>query len=62
MPPAAKKAPFDYLFALVVCATPVGTAFLVDPPTTRWIVFATGVVMTLSVLAAAARPSKPDNR
>jgi hypothetical protein len=56
MQPAAKKAPFDYLFALLVSAFVAGGAFLVEPSSTKWIVFAVGVVMLLSVLAAAARP------
>lgn len=58
MPSAAQKAPLDYLFALLICATTVGTAFLVDPPATRWVVFSVGVVMTVAVLVAAAKPVK----
>ncbi|MGH9061707.1 MAG: hypothetical protein ACRDZY_19670 [Acidimicrobiales bacterium] len=58
MQPAAKKAPLDFLFALVISLCPLVLSFFVQPDTTRWIVFAVGVVMTLSVLAAALRPVK----
>jgi uncharacterized protein (DUF983 family) len=62
MPPAASKAPYDYLFALVVCAIVVGVSFEVQPPETRWIVFAVGVVMAVAILLAALRPSHTDDR
>jgi hypothetical protein len=58
MPPAAAKAPFDYLFALVVCLITVGVSFKVSPPETRWIVFAVGVAMGVTVLLAALRPTR----
>ncbi|MHB1533021.1 MAG: hypothetical protein ACYC1D_00100 [Acidimicrobiales bacterium] len=57
MPPAAKKAPADYLFALFVSAAPIVGSFVVTPSETRWIVFSVGVVMVLAVLFAATRPS-----
>jgi protein-S-isoprenylcysteine O-methyltransferase Ste14 len=57
MPPAASKAPIDYLFALVVSLVVVGVSFLVKPAETRWIVFAVGVVMGVAVLLTALRPS-----
>jgi len=55
--PAIAKAPLDYLFALVISLGAVGMSFLVDPPETKWIVFAVGLIMTVSVLAAAAKPT-----
>ncbi len=58
MPPAASKAPAEYVFAIVVCLVVVGVSFRVDPAETRWIVFATGVVMAVTVVAAALRPSR----
>jgi protein-S-isoprenylcysteine O-methyltransferase Ste14 len=58
MPPAASKAPLDYLFALVVCAVTIGVSFDVEPSETHWIVFAVGVVMAIAVVLAAARPSR----
>jgi uncharacterized protein (DUF983 family) len=61
MPPAASKAPFDYLFALVVCAVVVGVSFEVQPSETRWIVFAVGAVMAVAILLAALRPVRTDD-
>ncbi|MGI8493113.1 MAG: hypothetical protein ACR2KC_06570 [Acidimicrobiales bacterium] len=58
MPPAAKSAPADYLFALAVSAVVVGTSFLVEPALTRWIVFGVGVAMVLGVLAVGMKPAK----
>ncbi|MGI8750771.1 MAG: hypothetical protein ACR2MN_00340 [Acidimicrobiales bacterium] len=58
MPPAAKKAPLDYLFAIATSLFVIGTSFLVEPPTTKYIVMITGVVMLIAVLAAAAKPEK----
>lgn len=56
MRPAGVKAPFDYLFALVVSLIVVGVSFAVEPPETRWIVFGVGCVMGVAVLGAALRP------
>jgi uncharacterized protein (DUF983 family) len=57
MPPAASKAPLDYLFALFVCAVVVGVSFEVKPNETHWIVFGVGIVMALAVTLAALRPT-----
>jgi F0F1-type ATP synthase membrane subunit c/vacuolar-type H+-ATPase subunit K len=62
MPPAASKAPIDYLFAFVVSLIVIGVTFFVKPADTRWIVFAVGVVMALGVVVAALRPSRPTRR
>lgn len=56
MRPAAVDAPLEYLFALSVSALTVVLSFFCDPRSTGWIVFAVGVVMVLSVTAAAVRP------
>jgi hypothetical protein len=56
MPPAASKAPLDYLLAIVICLITIGVSFKVEPPETRWIVFTVGVVMAVAVLLAALRP------
>jgi hypothetical protein len=56
MPPAASKAPLDYLFALFVAVVTVVVSFKVEPTETRWIVFGVGVAMAVAVAAAAARP------
>ncbi len=58
MPPAAKKAPLSYLFAIATSLFVIGTSFLVEPPTTKYIVMITGAVMLISVLAAAIKPEK----
>ena len=65
MPPGAKKvpaitkAPLEYLFALAISAAAVVLSFLVKPAETQWVVFGVGVAMVLSVLAAAAKPTRP---
>jgi hypothetical protein len=58
MPPSASKAPIDYLFAFVVSLIVIAVTFFIKPPETRWIVFAVGVVMAVSVAATALRPSR----
>jgi hypothetical protein len=58
MPPAASKAPIEYLFAFVVALVVMGVSFKVAPSETRWIVFAVGAVMAISVALAALRPSR----
>ena len=56
--PAISKAPLDYLFALAISAGAIIGSFFVKPAETEWVVFGVGVVMTLSVLLAAAKPTK----
>lgn len=58
MPPAAKKAPFDYLFAVVVCLVVIGTSFAVEPAETKYVVMITGIVMLIAVVAVAVKPDK----
>jgi len=58
MAPAASKAPGEYLLAILMAASPVIGSFWVTPPVTRWIVFAVGVVMLVSVLMVAAKPTR----
>jgi NADH:ubiquinone oxidoreductase subunit H len=58
MPPAASKAPFDYLFALVIALITVGVSFKVEPAETRWIVFGVGVGMAVAVALVALKPSR----
>lgn len=58
MRPALFKAPLDYAMALAVGAIVIGVSFAVKPPETEWIVFGVGVVMFVSVLAVALRPSR----
>jgi hypothetical protein len=58
MPPAAAKAPFDYLFALVVGLIVIGVSFKVEPSTTRYIVLGVGILMAITVLLVALRPTR----
>jgi hypothetical protein len=59
MRPAFMKAPFEYGFALATCLFVVVTSLIwVDPPATMWVVFASGMVMTLSVLVVSLWPTR----
>jgi hypothetical protein len=58
MRPTALNAPGEWLFALLMAASPIVGSFWVTPDLTRWIVFAVGVAMVLGTLVAALRPSK----
>jgi hypothetical protein len=58
MRPTALNAPGEWLFALLMAASPIIGSFWVTPDTTRWIVFGVGVAMVVGTLAAALRPSK----
>jgi hypothetical protein len=58
MRPTALNAPGEWLFALLMAASPIIGSFWVTPNLTRWLVFGVGVAMVLGTLAAALRPSK----
>ena len=58
MRPTALNAPGEWLFALLMAASPIIGSFWVTPNITRWTVFGVGVAMVLATLAAALRPSK----
>ncbi|HET9691896.1 MAG TPA: hypothetical protein VFP61_12155 [Acidimicrobiales bacterium] len=60
MVPAVVKAPLDYLFGLAIAALAIGTSFDCDPRSTGWIVFGVGVLIAVTVLAAALRPVPRD--
>jgi hypothetical protein len=57
--PAFTKGPLDYLFALAVSLAAVFLSLPVEPQETRWVVFGVGIFMTLTVVFAALRPTKP---
>ncbi len=59
MRPAALNAPGEFLFALLMAASPLIGSIWVRPAVTRWIVFGVGVAMVVGVLIAALRPAKP---
>jgi hypothetical protein len=58
MRPIALQAPGEWLFAVLMAASPIVGSFWVTPDVTRWIVFGVGVAMVLGTLAAALRPVK----
>jgi hypothetical protein len=59
MRPIALNAPGEWLFALLMAASPIVGSFWVTPDLTRWIVFAVGAFMVLATVVAGLRPSKP---
>lgn len=58
MRPTALNAPGEWLFALLMAASPIVGSFWVTPDLTRWVVFGVGVATVAGTLAAALRPSK----
>ena len=58
MRPIAMDAPGEWLFALLMAASPMIGAIWVTPDVTKWIVFAVGAVTTLGVILAGLRPAK----
>jgi hypothetical protein len=56
MRPAALHAPGEYLFALLMAASPMVGSIWVEPDITKWTVFGVGVAMVIGVLAVALRP------
>lgn len=56
MRPSLLSAPFEYLFALLMAASPIIGSIWVTPDTTKWTVLGVGVLMVVAVLAAALRP------
>lgn len=53
-----QNAPGEFLFALLMAASPIVGSVWVTPDVTKWIVFAIGVVMVVGVLLAALKPVK----
>jgi hypothetical protein len=62
MRPMALTAPGEFLFALLMAASPMIGAIWVTPDTTKWIVFGIGAVMTIGVIIAALRPTSDPAR
>ncbi len=58
MRPTALDAPGEWLFALLMAASPMIGCIWVTPDITKWIVFAVGAAMVVVVLAAGLRPAK----
>ena len=53
MRPIALNAPGEWLFALLMAASPIIGSFWVTPDITRWIVFGVGVAMVLATVLEA---------
>jgi hypothetical protein len=58
MRPIALEAPGEWLFAVLMAASPIVGSFWVEPDVTRWIVFGIGVLMVLGTALAGLRPVK----
>ncbi|HEY3810861.1 MAG TPA: hypothetical protein VGL49_05455 [Acidimicrobiales bacterium] len=58
MRPTALNAPGEWMFALLMAASPIIGSFWVTPNLTRWIVFGVGAFMVVATAAAGLRPSK----
>jgi hypothetical protein len=60
MRPQALNAPFEWFFALLMAASPIVGAYWVEPPITKWLVFATGVAMVIGVIIAGLWPARAE--
>jgi hypothetical protein len=58
MRPIALSAPGEWLFALLMAASPIIGAIWVEPPATKWAVFGVGVLMVIGTVIAGLRPVK----
>ncbi len=58
MRPIALNAPGEWLFALLMAASPIIGSFWITPDVTRWIVFGVGVAMVIGTVLAGLRPVK----
>jgi hypothetical protein len=56
MRPIALSAPGEWLFALLMAASPIIGAIWVTPDVTKWTVFAVGVAMVIGTALAGLRP------
>ena len=51
-----QNSPGEYLFALLMAASPIIGSVWVHPDDTKWTVFSVGCLMVLGVLAVALKP------
>ena len=56
MRPAIASSPGEYLFALLMAASPIIGSIWVTPAVTKWTVFGVGCATVVGVLLAALRP------
>jgi len=62
MRPIALNAPGEWLFAVLMAASPIVGSFWVTPDVTRLVVLSVGLATVLGTIAAGLRPAKPDSR
>lgn len=62
MRPQALNAPFEWLFALLMAASPIIGAIWVEPELTKWIVFSVGVATVIGVVIAGLWPARTEPR
>ena len=53
-----QNSPGEYLFALLMAASPIIGSIWVTPDVTKWIVFGVGCAMVVGVLMVALKPVK----
>lgn len=58
MRPQILDAPGEWLFALVMAASPIIGSIWVDPDVTKWIVLGVGVAMTVVTFLLSLKPAK----
>jgi hypothetical protein len=56
MRPIALEAPGEWLFALLMAASPIVGAIWVTPDVAKWTVFGVGVAMVIGTALAGLRP------
>ena len=54
----AQESPAEWLFALLMAASPIIGSIWVTPAVTKWIVFGVGAAMVVGVIVAGLRPVK----
>ena len=53
-----QNSPGEYLFALLMAASPIVGSIWVTPDVTKWIVFGVGCALVLAVIVVALKPVK----
>ncbi len=53
-----QNSPGEYLFALLMAASPIVGSIWVTPDVTKWIVFGVGCALVLAVIIVALKPVK----
>jgi hypothetical protein len=58
MRPIALDAPWEWLFAVLMAASPIVGSIWVTPDWTKWTVLSVGVILVLATVAAGLRPKR----